>query len=800
MEDIEEGRFFTFYDIIKDGNDEIKPVDIIQQIAAEAVGISIPSPIKKNYVADITNRVLGLNNWYRDKNMSDKEYKAAYKDEGIQKPILINALDRSVSVQGVTENKISEAIKNTFIDASFDPSRYIIDYTNLYIHPHHSDPAARPKPGDGKNTFYLATGLNNLIDAAIPIIYLTPFFGENSFVKTKFVSEGIIQITINIRGVYIIDGNLNVDGNFEGTINGITAPTDLFKGNQVKNSYIKRNGIDLTSVCYAICKEIGDLYQVLYIKAIIDYNNLLINVNKIPGHENEPITADNSLILTPDKPVSARSRIRAIPVLLRYCNASLGIISSIFFPAGDPQKMKKAIIEAFITQIINHNNKQIEFLEYFDKSKSGSITVIDRKIGTFTCAYSNISDSTKEFAQQCVQVINNCNKYLNELKDNLIMNIYKDPKIQLDSPIDNIRAQITNYKAHSLFKGGANELSIDAGMQSKITYYKLRDDPLKFNYNIRSPFSAVFMGKFRTSFGIRSTEEYRGGTIRGGSEEPIDIKKEAWYFSVVNTIFDIIGCAFVRDENRLKNIINKIDSDFPPILDLANETFEPQTTTRSQTFSLGNVEENMPDNDIEGNVEENMPDNDIEYTEILNKTLLNLEKPGFFKINKIPNKIAEMVKTFNSIYEMEKAKMEEKARIEQSIHVSPVSSQPDIQEFTPQGNIPLARPGNMSPSEKTGQYFLNIDSGPGTPRVTPRSKPPRTISLRRRKTFGEPEELITGEKRPINLVDVPEPIKGGKKSRKKNTKRSVNRVRKTKLRKTKKVNKTKLRKTKKNKK
>ena len=46
MEDIEEGRFFTFYDIIKDGNGQIA-MKLIEDIAAEAVGISIPSPIEK---------------------------------------------------------------------------------------------------------------------------------------------------------------------------------------------------------------------------------------------------------------------------------------------------------------------------------------------------------------------------------------------------------------------------------------------------------------------------------------------------------------------------------------------------------------------------------------------------------------------------------------------------------------------------------------------------------------------------------------------------------------------------------
>ena len=173
MEDIEEGRFFTFYDIIKDGNGQIA-MKLIEDIAAEAVGISIPSPIEKNYVADTTNRVLGLDSWYQDKNMSDEAYQEKYP--GKQKPILINALDRSVSVQGVTENKISEAIKNTFIDASFDPSRYIIEYTNLYIHPHHSDPAARPKPKVDKKTFFLTDKSPNT-DAAIPFIDLSPFFG-----------------------------------------------------------------------------------------------------------------------------------------------------------------------------------------------------------------------------------------------------------------------------------------------------------------------------------------------------------------------------------------------------------------------------------------------------------------------------------------------------------------------------------------------------------------------------------------------------------------------------------------------
>ena len=45
IEDIEEGGLFTFYDIIKDGNNEIEME--VRAIAAEAVGIQIPTSIKK---------------------------------------------------------------------------------------------------------------------------------------------------------------------------------------------------------------------------------------------------------------------------------------------------------------------------------------------------------------------------------------------------------------------------------------------------------------------------------------------------------------------------------------------------------------------------------------------------------------------------------------------------------------------------------------------------------------------------------------------------------------------------------
>ena len=87
------------------------------------------------------------------------------------------------------------------------------------------------------------------------------------------------------------------------------------------------------------------------------------NVDKILGHGEQPITADNSLILTPDKPVSARSIIRGIPVLLRYCNASLGIISSIFFPAGEQEKMKERHIanKKFLERM-----RQDESMQQFD--------------------------------------------------------------------------------------------------------------------------------------------------------------------------------------------------------------------------------------------------------------------------------------------------------------------------------------------------------------------------------------------------------------------------------------------------
>ena len=127
------------------------------------------------------------------------------------------------------------------------------------------------------------------------------------------------------------------------------------------------------------------------------------------------------------------------------------------------------------------------------------------------------------------------------------------------------------------------------------------------------------------------------------------------------------------------------------------------------------------------------------------------------------------------------------------------SQQDGFQGFTPPVFV-TAQQVNMSPSGENYDeaYIPNIYPGPGTPRVTP--PPPRTISLTNKKTFGKPEEDITGVKRRIPLPSDSQLTPGGKKSRKKNTKRSVNRVRRTKLRKTKKVNKTKLRKTKKNKK
>jgi RNA binding exosome subunit len=791
MEDIEEGGLFTFYDIIKDGNNDIEPT-LIRDIAAQAVGISIPSRINKNYVADTTNRVLGLDSWYQDKNMSDEQYQEAYK--GKQKPILINALDRSVSVQGVTENKISEAIKNTFIDASFDPSRYIIEYTNLYIHPHHSDPAARPKPGDGKNTFFLTDKSPNT-DAAIPFIDLSPFFGEKSSVVTKFVSEGNIQITINIReGTYIIDGELNVEGIFAGTINGNPAPPDLFLGNQVKNNYINNNGRDpnyqLKCVCYAICKEIGDLYQVLYIKAIIYYNNLLSNVDKILGDGEQPITADNSLILTPDKPVSARSRIRGIPVLLRYCNASLGIISSIFFPAGDPEKMKEAIITAFIKEIITHNNKQIEFFQkfYVQGQYGDEIKVIDRKIGTFTCEYSKISENTKIFAGDCVKVIENCNNYLRRT----IQTKYK-----LNNPIDDIRALITNYKAHSLFKGGINEVSIDAGMQSKITYYKLSTDKKiynTYNYNIKSPFSAVFMGKFRIG-AIQSVEEFdkpskkpRTTTGGEGSGKTLrdDITQQAYSYSIVNSIFDVVGIADVLDKNnKLVEIIKNVDNDSTSIGDIAKKVLiQKKSYLRNPSYIDMENSDDVSDYDKKNNIE----DKDVEYSNKLNETLIILEATS--GLSGLKDDIDNIISQFSSTSSSSGPPPPPPPG------GPPTSPRDQVSKFfTPEET----RPGynsNMSPSNE----LKRLVSGQSTPSVQ------RSISANNG-TFSNnpfsgssswyPAPLLV---QPNELPSDPRLTPGGKKSRKKNTKRSVNRVRKTKLRKTKKVNKTKLRKTKKNKK
>ena len=169
-------------------------------------------------------------------------------------------------------------------------------------------------------------------------------------------------------------------------------------------------------------------------------------------------------------------------------------------------------------------------------------------------------------------------------------------------------------------------------MQSKITYYKLKDKALYDYQNpdtgskMTSPFSATSLGKFRQSRGVRSVEESgRKGGDGTRKRKPDEIEKiESRFYSTVNTIFDATGYAIVDNQIVLIDIINALYDENTHIHDIAIGLIN------NSNIDIKNSDDPVTYDDITNSdpVRYNNKDVDFSYSNKLNDTLMILESGG----------------------------------------------------------------------------------------------------------------------------------------------------------------------------
>lgn len=255
----------------------------------------------------------------------------------------------------------------------------------------------------------------------------------------------------------ILEGKINRGGEFKEinvNVNGVTislssdddreALQKLFKGNNKKNEYINKSvKNEIIATLYYLCKELGDTYQAIILKMIINHLETTPPTvsplkgfkvaNGIKSSSSTPLNdlrKDNCCLSTNDSVLFLRSKSDEIniPVLLY----NYGCVRY-YSPLSKREIIKKILIDE-IDIAVGENKSTISFLERSitegTKFKTGaSDNEIQLNLNLQTDCYDPISKdkikiTCKEFLESIIHNVRTVNHFLNGLKMYIDANIF----------------------------------------------------------------------------------------------------------------------------------------------------------------------------------------------------------------------------------------------------------------------------------------------------------------------------------------------------------------------------------------
>ena len=386
-----------------------------------------------------------------------------------------------------TVAKCKEAIKkekpkfltgqmNFFHDAGSFPESFCENEKHLTEFPKYFETIASyidPGPRKDSNTF-----IDTTTDSINPpdILYQCGIGNTGTEIKYQSIPEDKefckIIITFepfNLKDIntIILEGKINRGGEFKEIsvkVNGVTslilnhadreALEKLFKGNNKKNEYINSIGNNpdpikkIIATLYYLCKELGDTYQAIILKMIINHLETTPPAvsplkgfkveNGIKSSSSTPLDdlkKDNCCLSTNDSVLFLRSKSDEIniPVLL-YNDGCVRYYS----PLSKPEIIKKILIDE-INSAVYENISTIDFLENITEDTKFKPGASDNKIqlnlGLETECYDINGYKTRipcrAFLQDMIINVKSVNVFLNALKK------YIDSVISRPQPLHN---------------------------------------------------------------------------------------------------------------------------------------------------------------------------------------------------------------------------------------------------------------------------------------------------------------------------------------------------------------------------
>jgi len=231
----------------------------------------------------------------------------------------------------------------TFVDAAFNSKEY-----NTMAEDGETPASCIDPGGRAPGIFYPDNGVLIKIDLS-----QYGFAEGSSFSATPINGGADCEIEINFPGVIKINTHINRLGKCANLqVDNVPFILDddsnLFKGNNVKNVYIRDVVDQLYADGYVICKELGDTLQSIILKWLID--------ECTAGHLSYGLTQGNSICLTPDIVFATRARLVKTPCLLKKLVKGSNYRSLLLYTGElDESDAKRALNDCFKNQCILQN-------------------------------------------------------------------------------------------------------------------------------------------------------------------------------------------------------------------------------------------------------------------------------------------------------------------------------------------------------------------------------------------------------------------------------------------------------------
>ena len=255
-----------------------------------------------------------------------------------------NSLDDSIEKINKDQQKILPSeVTNIFIDASMKPKKYVKADSYKII----ETPASNIDPGGREDTTHFAPSSSININLHKYGFKKDSVFEYNQDKNKKFGDTLYNYISIFLDSENYFQGLIDRNGNIyndesEIYIDGekIDINMDYFKGNEVKNSYIKHNyttkeNKDIINLLIFF-KELGDTMQAIIIEYLLKYVF-------------STYTSANTCLLTIDTILATRSKMLNVPYLLK----SNSILT--YFTPLDPKEYDYLMKRTIIFDILANN-------------------------------------------------------------------------------------------------------------------------------------------------------------------------------------------------------------------------------------------------------------------------------------------------------------------------------------------------------------------------------------------------------------------------------------------------------------